>query len=79
VPPRCLQVYGAGWDPPKSSEGTGKGAGQATFHHLSCLTGEVPDEWRITSVTAINKKGWKEDPGNYRPVSLTSVLGKIME
>ena len=45
----------------------------------SCLTGEVPDDWRITSVTPIYKNGWKEDLGNYRPVSLTSVPGKILE
>jgi len=43
------------------------------------LTGEVPDDWRIASVTPIYKKDRKEDPGNYRPVSLTSVPGKIME
>jgi len=45
----------------------------------SWLTGEVPDDWRIASVTLIYKKDWKENPGNHRPVSLTSVPGKIME
>jgi len=44
----------------------------------SWLTGEVPDDCRIASVTPIYKKGRKEDPGNCRLVSLTSVLGKIM-
>jgi len=49
------------------------------IYQQSWLTGEVPYDWRIASVTPISKKGQKEDPGNYRPVNLTLVLGKIME
>ena len=45
----------------------------------SWTTGEVPEDWRIANVTPVFKKGKKEDPGNYRPVSLTSVPGKVME
>ncbi|GAB0191256.1 mitochondrial enolase superfamily member 1 [Grus japonensis] len=49
------------------------------IYQQSWLTGEVPDDWRLANVTPIYKKGRKEDPGNYRPVSLTSVPGKVME
>jgi len=45
----------------------------------SWRTGEVPEDWRIANVTLVFKKGKKEDPGNYRPVSLTSVPGKVLE
>ena len=50
----------------------------AIYQH-SWLSGEVPEDWRLADVTPIYKKGRKEDPGNYRPVSLTSVPGKVME
>ncbi|KAK4811015.1 hypothetical protein QYF61_015719 [Mycteria americana] len=49
------------------------------IYQQSWLTGEVPADWRLANVTPIFKKGRKEDPGNYRPVRLTSVPGKLME
>ncbi|KAJ7427381.1 Protein Wnt-4 [Willisornis vidua] len=49
------------------------------IYQRSWLSGEVPDDWKLANVTPIHKKGCKEDPGNYRHVSLTSVPGRVME
>ena len=39
----------------------------------------IPEDMKIQSITPIFKKGDKSDPGNYRPISLTSHLIQIFE
>ena len=51
----------------------------ADIFKMSVSTGEVPDDWRIAHVVPLFKKGSKSNAGNYRPVSLTSVVGKLLE
>ena len=41
--------------------------------------GRIPEDWKMVRVTPIFKKGSKNQAGNYRPVSLTSVPCKVME
>ena len=42
-------------------------------------TGKLPDDWLQALVTHIHKKSHKSDPANYRPISLTCILCKVME
>ena len=51
----------------------------SAIYQGSWLSGEVPEDWRLADVTPVYKKGRKENVGNYRTVSLTSVPGKVME
>ena len=39
----------------------------------------MPEDWKLANVTAIHKKGPKDIVSNYRPVSLTSQVCKVME
>ncbi|CAG2232241.1 unnamed protein product [Mytilus edulis] len=45
----------------------------------SFSSGIVPEGWKIGQITALFKKGDKKLASNYRPVSLTSIICKIME
>ena len=45
----------------------------------SLQQGIVPQDWKQANVTPIFKKGCRKQPGNYRPISLTSVICKLLE
>jgi hypothetical protein len=41
--------------------------------------GHIPQDWREASVTPIHKRGSKLQTSNYRTISLTSIICKLME
>ena len=47
--------------------------------NLSLETGIYPQALKIAKVTPIYKKGPKSDPGNYRPISVLPIIGKVFE
>ena len=54
------------------------------IHHLLATiftrlteTSQVPPCWQQASIILIHKKGDTEDPANYRPIALTSTIGKV--
>ena len=48
------------------------------FNH-SLRTGTVPSEWKSANVTPVHKKEKKELATNYRPISLLSIISKVLE
>src|SRR5690348_16492317 len=47
--------------------------------HESFHTGVIPTQWKESLVIPIFKKGKRSDPYNYRPISLTSTICRLME
>jgi len=47
--------------------------------NLSIRSEELPRDWRSANITAVYKKGKKSAVNNYRPISLTCILCKVME
>ena len=43
------------------------------------LTGDVPVDWKQANVMPIFKKGWKNVPGSYKPISLSAHEGYGMD
>ena len=51
----------------------------ALLYNLIGQTGRVPEAFKTTKVRMLYKKKAKDDPQNYRPLSMANYLGKIWE
>ena len=47
--------------------------------NMSIESGIFPDKWKLSSVVPIPKGGDHSNPSNYRPISLLSVISKMLE
>eukprot|EP00061_Rhincodon_typus_P003357 g19893.t1 len=45
----------------------------------SLESGRVPEDWKTANVTPLFKKGVRQKTRNYRLISLTSIIGNILE
>jgi hypothetical protein len=49
------------------------------IYNKSMSSGTCPTIWKKVQITQLFKKGSKLVPGNYRPISLTSICCKVIE
>ncbi|RMZ94989.1 RNA-directed DNA polymerase from mobile element jockey-like [Brachionus plicatilis] len=53
--------------------------GPDLIHNLILQEGIVPKAWKSANITMISKKSCPtQAPSNYRPISITSCLGKLI-
>ena len=53
-----------------------------SLHHLftkSLRLSQVPAEWKLANIVPLHKKGQKDHVENYRPISLLSIISKVLE
>ena len=53
--------------------------GVMTLFNKPIQSGEIPDEWKRSSVVPIPKGNDNCQPSNYHPISLLSILRKLLE
>ncbi len=47
--------------------------------NLSLRSGSLPDDWKISNIVPVFKKGKRDHVSNYRPISLLSNISKVLE
>lgn len=47
--------------------------------NISMSDGKFPEVWKTAAVSPIHKSGPKNDPANYRPISLLATFSKVLE
>ena len=46
---------------------------------FSLWSGSIPRDWKQSNVTAVYKHGSRNDPSNYRPISVVPIIAKVLE
>ena len=50
-----------------------------TLFNLSLTTGSFPESWKLARIVPVPKSDALSAPSNYRPISILSVLSKLLE
>ena len=49
------------------------------LYNHSLASGQLPEDWKLSNITILFKKGSRSNVGNYKSISLICILCKILE